>query len=237
MVLVSGPQSTAAVPPLWGRMDDQGERSRGAHRGLDGSLMANGVLRACGRRPRSSLGRPLSPPTPRGRPGPGSRPTRGRPASGPGNVPLALPDHLDHLAVPAEGVERGGVDDDLVALLGVHPASSDRCVQAPAQCMRSPGAIAHIAPSHARRGSGRRAEGQYLHPTLSGHLAGQAAIAPAPVESNCSAASARCGLSARRPVRKLEASGDADDAGASVAALLAGVPLTEVARSASRPKL
>ena len=28
---------------------------------------------------------------------------------------------------------------------------------------------------HARRGSGRRAEGQYLHPTLSGHLAGHAA--------------------------------------------------------------
>src|SRR3954447_3567296 len=58
-------------------------------------------------------------------------------------LPLALPDHLDHLAVAPEGIERGGVDDDLVTLLGVHPASSDRCVQAPAQRMRSPGAIAH----------------------------------------------------------------------------------------------
>ena len=36
---------------------------------------------------------------------------------------------------------------------------------------------------HARRGSGRRTEGQYLHPTLSGHLAGHAARAPAPVAS------------------------------------------------------
>ena len=36
---------------------------------------------------------------------------------------------------------------------------------------------------HARRGSGRRTEGQYLRPTLSGHLAGHAARAPVPVGS------------------------------------------------------
>src|SRR4051794_4012943 len=39
-------------------------------------------------------------------------------------LPLALPHHLDHLTMPAERVERGGVDDDLIALLGVHAASS-----------------------------------------------------------------------------------------------------------------
>src|SRR4051794_18854956 len=62
-------------------------------------------------------------------------------------LPLALPDHLDHLAVAPESIERGGVDDDLVTLLGVHPASSDGCVQAPARRMRSPGAIAYARPS------------------------------------------------------------------------------------------
>jgi len=56
-------------------------------------------------------------------------------------LPLALPHHLDHLTVPAERVERGGVDGDLIALLGVHPASSGRRLQTPAQRARSPGPI------------------------------------------------------------------------------------------------
>src|SRR3954466_12005212 len=36
-------------------------------------------------------------------------------------LPLALPDHLDHLALPPECIERGGVDDDLVTRLCMHP--------------------------------------------------------------------------------------------------------------------
>jgi hypothetical protein len=37
---------------------------------------------------------------------------------------LALPDHLNHLAVTSERIERPGLNDDLVALLGVHQPSS-----------------------------------------------------------------------------------------------------------------
>src|SRR3954449_2798570 len=66
-------------------------------------------------------------------------------------LPLALPHHLDHLTVPAERVERGGVDDDLIALLGVHPASSGRRLQVPAQRARAPGLIGHARPFRGTR--------------------------------------------------------------------------------------
>src|SRR3954454_1731967 len=65
-------------------------------------------------------------------------------------LPLALPHDLDHLAVPAERIERGGVDDDLVALLCVHPASSGRRLQGPALRPRSPGPIACARPTGRR---------------------------------------------------------------------------------------
>src|SRR3954468_19103980 len=36
-------------------------------------------------------------------------------------LPLALPAHPDHLALPPECIERGGVDDDLVTRICMHP--------------------------------------------------------------------------------------------------------------------
>jgi hypothetical protein len=85
----------------------------------------------------------------------------------------------------------------------VHTGSS------PAQEMARGRAIqssTHAPIVHARRGSGRRADGQYLHPTLSGHLAGHAARAPAPVASGpgSNAQRMRLGRTARaspRPTR------------------------------------
>src|SRR3954451_21281703 len=80
-------------------------------------------------------------------------------------LPLALPHHLDHLTMPAERVERGGVDDDLIALLGVHPVSSgwtptgSSAARKIARADRLCTPVPRDAPRHGAISRGRRPKG------------------------------------------------------------------------------